>query len=136
MSHNLEGSCNTNVLNWKLYRKINSIRIWSSRKVEFLSEITSSLPLKFEYSNYLFPIQRFSCTFHDPLQSISCKFFAKIMRGIFVFCCSSFIIFNPSSHLKNLVCFEWIFFQFPTKHSMCIPRWNDVESTELFSVSL
>ena len=61
-----EDSCNMNILNSKLYQKSNSIRTWSSRKVEFLSEITSLLPLKFEHANYLFPVQRFSCTFYDP----------------------------------------------------------------------
>ena len=65
MRHRFEDSCNMNILNWKLYRKINSIRTWSSRKVEFLSEITSFLPLKFEHANYLFPVQRVSCTFYD-----------------------------------------------------------------------
>ena len=33
-------------------------------KVEFLSEITSFLPLKFEYENYLITMQRFSCIFY------------------------------------------------------------------------
>ena len=68
MGHRFEDSCNTNILNRKLYRKIDSIRTWSSRKVEFLSEITSFLPLKFEHANYLFRIQRFSCTFYDPAE--------------------------------------------------------------------
>ena len=44
MRHRFEDSCNMNILNWKLYQKINSIRTWSSRKVKFLSEITSFLP--------------------------------------------------------------------------------------------
>ena len=57
-----------NILNWKLYQKINYIRSWSSRKLEFVSEIASFLPLKFEYANYLFPIQRFSCTFYDSAE--------------------------------------------------------------------
>ena len=29
------------------------------------------------------------------------RFFAKIMKGICVLCCSSCITFNPTSHLKN-----------------------------------
>ena len=35
-----EDSCNMNIQNLKLYQKINSVRTWSLRKVEFLSEIT------------------------------------------------------------------------------------------------
>ena len=41
--------------------------------------------------------------FHVPfmtLQSIGFKLFAKIMRGGCVFCCSSCISFNPTSHLN------------------------------------
>ena len=68
MRHRFKDSCNMNILNWKLYRKINSIRTWSSWKVEFLSEIASFLPLKFRYANYLFPIQRVSSTFFDPVE--------------------------------------------------------------------
>ena len=44
------------------------MRTWSSQKEEFLSEITSFLPPKFEYANYLFQIQRFSRTFYDPAE--------------------------------------------------------------------
>ena len=66
--HRFEDSWNMNVLNWKLYRKINSMRTWSSWKVEYLNEITLFLPLKFEYANYLFPIQRFLCIFYDPAE--------------------------------------------------------------------
>ena len=43
--------------------------------------------------------------FHEPfmtLQSIGFNFFAKIMRGSCVFCCSSCISFNPTSHLNKL----------------------------------
>ena len=72
---------------------------WSSQKDEFLSEITSFLPLKLEHANYLFPVQRVLCTFHDPIESISFKFFAKIMKRS-IFCYSSCISFNPTSHLK------------------------------------
>ena len=112
-----------NKLNWKLYRKINSIRAWSSCKVEFLSEITSFLLLKFEYVNYLFPIQRFSYTFYDHAEY--CFFFvlfflAEIMRGSCVFYCSSCLSFNATSHLngpdkslsKNILSFivYWIHF--------------------------
>ena len=41
--------------------------------------------------------------FHVPfstLQSITLKYFAKIMRESCFFCCSSCISFNPTSHLK------------------------------------
>ena len=41
--HRFEDSFNINILNWKVNRKINSIRTWSSRKAEFLSKIASSL---------------------------------------------------------------------------------------------
>ena len=89
-----------NTVNWKLYRKINSVRTWSSRKVESLSEITSFLPLKFEYANYLFPVQRLLCTFYDPAEYCF-RFFAEIMKGSCVFCYSSCISFNTKSHLKH-----------------------------------
>ena len=36
--------------------------------VEFSCEISLFLPLKFEYENYLFPIQKFSCTSYDPAE--------------------------------------------------------------------
>ena len=42
--------------------------------------------------------------FYEPfmtLQSIGFKFFAKIMKGSCVFCGSSCISFNPTSHLKT-----------------------------------
>ena len=42
---------------------INLLWIWSLQKVEFSSKNTSFLLLKFEYTSYLFAIQRFSCTF-------------------------------------------------------------------------
>ena len=50
MRHCFEDSCNMNI------------------KVKFLSEITSFLLLKFEHANYLFPVQRFLCTFYDPAE--------------------------------------------------------------------
>ena len=34
------------------------------------------------------------------LKSTGFKFFAKIMGGNYVFCCSSHISFNPTSHLN------------------------------------
>ena len=45
------------------------------------------------------------------LQSISFKFFAKTIRGSCVFCCSSCIRFNPTSHLKQV---RRIYFSIPT----------------------
>ena len=69
------------ILKWPC---ISALRTWSSRKVEFLSEIKSFLPLKFEHGNYLFPVQRFLCTSYDPAEY-----------------CSSCISFNPTSHLKK-----------------------------------
>ena len=100
MRHRFEDSCNMNILNWKLYQKINSMRTCSSRKVEFVSEITSFLPLKFEHGNYLFPVQRFLCTFYNTAE-YGFKFFAKIMKWSWIFCCSSCISFNPTSRLKR-----------------------------------
>ena len=47
---------------------ISNFVIAPSRKVEFLSKITSFLPLKFEYASYLFLVQRVSCTFYDPAE--------------------------------------------------------------------
>ena len=91
MRNRFEDSCNMNILNWKLYWKINSIMTWSSRKIE----ITSFLPLKLEYANYLFPIQSFHVPFMN-LQSIGFNFFATIMRGSCVFCVS----FNPTNHFS------------------------------------
>ena len=101
MRQRFEGSCNMNILNWKLYRKIDFIRTWSSQKVEFLSEITSFLPLKLEDANYLFPVQRLLCAFCDPAEYWFWFFPPKIMKGSCVFCCLSCISFNPTSHLKN-----------------------------------
>ena len=36
------------------------------------------------------------------LQNTGFKFFAKIMKESCVFCCSSYIRFNPTSHLKSI----------------------------------
>ena len=98
MRYHFEDSCNMNILSWKLYRNINSIRTWSSWREEF----TSFLPLKFEYSSYLFPIQRFSCTFYD-LQSTAFKCFTKIMRESCVFCCSSLLVLTLQSTLIKMI---------------------------------
>ena len=40
------------------------------------------------------------------LKSTGFKFFAKIMGGNYVFCCSSHISFNPTSHLKQTCNFQ------------------------------
>ena len=79
----------------------NLIRSWSSHKVEFLSEITSFLPLKLNTQIIYFQFKEFSIPF-IALQSIGFKFFAKIMTGSCVFCCSNCISFNPTSHLNKL----------------------------------
>ena len=75
-----EDSLNMNILNWKINQKINYIRTWNSQKAEFLSQITSFLPLKFECANHIFPIPSISFTFHVP-EEYSFYFFAKIMGG-------------------------------------------------------
>ena len=77
-------------------QKINYVRTWSSRKAKFLSKITSSFPVKFEYANHILPIQSISYTFYDPEK--------KIMGGNYVFCCSSRISFNRASHIELLKC--------------------------------
>ena len=46
-----------------------------------------------------FEVKDFHVRF-KTLQSISFKFFTKIMRGICVFCCSGCISFNPTSQLN------------------------------------
>ena len=47
--------------------------------------------------------------FFMTLQSIGFKFFAKIMKGSCVFCCSSCVSFNPTSHLDiRMNCLEII----------------------------
>ena len=75
MRHRFEDSCNKNMLNWKFYWKANSIRTWSLWKVQFLSEITSFLPLKFKHSNY-FLVKDFYVPFMT-LQSIGLNFLLK-----------------------------------------------------------
>ena len=100
MRHRFEDSCNMSILSWKLYRKINSSRTWSSRKEEFLSEITSLLSLNLNTQIIYFQFKDFHVPFMTLL-SIAFKFFAKIMRGGCVFCCSNCISFNPTSHLKS-----------------------------------
>ena len=57
-----------NTLDWKMYQKNNSLRTWSSQKEEYLSKITSILPLKFDYTNYAFLIPRISFIFYDPAE--------------------------------------------------------------------
>ena len=95
-----EDSCNINILNWKLYQKSDFISTWSLQKVEFLGEIMSFLLLKFEYTNYLFPIERFRCAFLWGSWVLGLTFFAKIVTGSCVFCCSSCISFIPTSHFN------------------------------------
>ena len=77
-----------------------------SQKGEFLSKIMSFLPLKFEYTSYIFPIPWISFTFYDPAEQWF-YFFAKVRKGSYVFCFSSLISFNLTSHFQYL--FPWIF---------------------------
>ena len=63
------------------------------RKVEFLIEITSYLLQNLNTEIIYFQFKEFYVLF-ITLQSIGLKFFAKIMKGSCVFCCSSCIIFN------------------------------------------
>ena len=51
-----------------MYQKNNSLRTWSSQKEKYLSKITSVLPLKFDYANYVFLIPRISFIFYDPAE--------------------------------------------------------------------
>ena len=39
-----------------------------AKTMKFLSIVTSFLPLKFEYANYIFPIPWISFTFYDPAE--------------------------------------------------------------------
>ena len=66
MRHHFEDYLNINILNGEINQKINYIRTWSSQNAEFLSKITSFLLLKFECTNYIFPIPSISFTFHIP----------------------------------------------------------------------
>ena len=77
-----------------------------SQKGEFLSKIMSFLPLKFEYTSYIFPIPWISFTFYDPAEQWF-YFFAKVRKGSYVFCFSSLISFNLTSHFQYLI--PWIF---------------------------
>ena len=90
--------------------KINTIMTWSLKNDEFLRKITSFLPLNFEYTNYIFPIPRISFAFYDPAE-YSVLFFGKIMTRSYVFCCSSFISFKPTSQF-NISTVRWHFVQF------------------------
>ena len=56
MRQRFEDFFNMNMLNRKINPKINSIGTWGLPKVEFLSKITSFLPLKLWYANFIFPI--------------------------------------------------------------------------------
>ena len=89
-----------NILNSQINRKINSVRSWSSRKVEFLSKITPFLPQKFECANYIFPIPSISFLSFIFLARTGLDFFAKIIGEKYVFCCSAHISFKPTIHLK------------------------------------
>ena len=66
MRQRFEDSFKMNTTNWKINRKINSIRTYSSRKAEFLSKFASFLPIKFGYANYIFAIESISSIFYDP----------------------------------------------------------------------
>ena len=123
MRHRFEDSCNINILNWKLYRKINFIRSWSSRKVQFLSETSSFLPLKIEHAIIYFQFREFYVPFMT-LQSIGFKFFAKVIKGSCVFCCSSCISFNPTSHLNKLLS-ELIYAE---RDSLSVTAYTDNQS--------
>ena len=70
-----------------------------------------------------------SQVFHLPftfLKSTGFKFFAKIIGENYVFCCSSHISFNPSSHLKNFAIFIakhlcWSLFLIRLFQQKCFP---------------
>ena len=66
MRHRFQDSFDVNILNRKMNRKINSIRAWGFGKAEFQGKITSFLPPKFEYADYIFPIPSILFNFCDP----------------------------------------------------------------------
>ena len=99
MRHSFEDSLNMNIPNWKIHGKINSIMTWSSWKVEFLSRIKSFMPLSLNAQIIYFQSQIFYLPFMF-LTSTGFNFFAKIMGGNYVFCCSVHISFNPTSQIK------------------------------------
>ena len=58
------------------------------------------------------------------LQSIGFKFFAKVIKGSCVFCCSSCISFNPTNHLNKLLS-ELIYAE---RDSLSVTAYTDNQS--------
>ena len=90
-----------NILNWKINQEINTIRTLAHERR------SSSVKLHhFCYQNLNAQTIYFKCqVFHLAfmfLKSTGFNFFAKTMRGNYVFCCSSYISFNPTSHLNYM----------------------------------
>ena len=101
MRHRFEDVFNMNILNWKINLKINFITTSSTRMVEFSSKIASFFRLKFEHANYI-SNPKYFIYLSWTLISSGFNFFAEIMGGNYIFCCSSRISFNSIRYLKCL----------------------------------
>ena len=73
-----------NILNLKVYQKINSIRPWSLQNIEFLREITSFLLLKVAAAIIYFQSKDTYLPFMI-LQNIVFNFFAKNRKEVVFF---------------------------------------------------
>ena len=107
-----------NILNWKINQEINTIRTLAHERW------SSSVKLHhFCYQNLNAQTIYFKCqVFHLAfmfLKSTGFNFFAKTMRGNYVFCCSSYISFNPTSHLNYMRYKKWWYIL-----STTIFRWS------------
>ena len=73
MRHRFEDSFNMNILNWKLYGEINSVRTWSSRKVDFC-----------KWNYVIFAAKIWTRKSFMTLQRVGFKCFAKIIQVVLV----------------------------------------------------
>ena len=96
MRHCFEDSFNMIILNWKVNRKIDSLRTWSSLKAEFLNtKIRIRKLIYFQFQVFYLPFM--------SLKSTGFKCLVKIIGRNYVFFLSFKLYgFNPSRHLKKI----------------------------------
>ena len=81
----------------------------------------SFLPVKLNTQIIYFQFKEFYVPFMT-LQSTGFKFFAKIMTGSCIFCCSSCISFNPASHLNDCFCYCKVW------NMWCVERFGTISA--------
>ena len=101
MKHLFEDYRNMNILNWKINRKINSIKTWRSWKAEFLIKNYVIFDAKIWMRKSRISNPKYFIYLSCSWRVLVLIFFSKIMGGNYVFSCSNHVSFNPTSHLNS-----------------------------------